>query len=355
MKKILVCFDGTGNEPEDADPEFDDAGALEDENISNVLKLHLRAGGRLHQRPELALGQVALYFGGPGTRGGLLRRVVESGLAPNSLKDITDRALAELRVVYVAGDEISVFGFSRGAAIARRFVSHLQTHGLEEREKGAGSGTPIPVRFVGVWDTVLSEGAPEKNQNVRDPAELGESDGIGPAVNRVFHLVSIDDPRKVFTPTLFAPDDRVTEVWFPGVHSDIGGGYRCSGLSDIALEFMIMQATREAGLTFLQPKDVDVAGATGGRVDAGDLESKPDPSACDHAAGFDKFLKDFIDALAPRQVIALGGGVPLLHASVIERGSRQRYSPKNLRTLRHKIYGQSDKEYPDFDSHFQGY
>lgn len=353
MKKILVCFDGTGNEPEDADPELDDHGQIEDENISNVLKLHLRAGGRLDS-PVEAFGQLSLYFAGPGTRRGALRRVVESVLAPTSLEKIQREALSRIRETYQPGDEISVFGFSRGAAIARRFVSHLQTFGLAEDEKGAPPTQPIPVKFVGVWDTVLSEGAPQKDSKIRSPAKLGEPDGIHPAVERVVHLVSIDDPRKVFTPTLFAPDDRVTEVWFPGVHSDVGGGYRKAGLSDVALEFMIERATAEAQLTFADPGDVDPGSATGGLVEKDDLESRPDPAADDHSENFNKFYKDFFDALGSREVIVLGGGVPVLHDSVVERGKMRSYRPKNLRNLRHTIWGRSDVEYEGFASHFNG-
>lgn len=352
MKKIIVCFDGTGNEPEDADPEIDDEGALADENISNVLKLHLRAGGRLGD-PVEAFGQLSLYFAGPGTRGGLLRRAVESGLAPRSLDKIRGKALSRLRDFYQPGDQISVFGFSRGAAIARRFVSQLQASGLVDDVKGAASGHSIPVHFVGVWDTVLSEGAPQKNQELRNPVELGEQNGIGIDVGRLYHLVSIDDPRLVFTPTLFDTDERVTEVWFSGVHSDVGGGYRRSGLSDFALEFMIERAYEEAGLTFVAPGDVDLDSATGGQVDLGDLKSEPDASADDHKQCFDKFTKDFIDALGPRQVITRNSGVPILHPSVIERGKVARdYHPENLRNLRHRVWGRPDAEYEDFSSHF---
>ena len=351
MKKIIFCFDGTGNEPEDADPEIDDNGQVEDENISNVLKLHLRAGGRIDS-PVEAFGQLSLYFAGPGTRGGALRRVFESALAPASLDKIKRIAVSRLREVYQAGDEISVFGFSRGAAIARRFVSHLQKIGLAESEKDAGSSQPIPVKFVGVWDTVLSEGAPQKDRKVRSPAELGEEDGIGPGVERVVHLLSIDDPRKVFTPTLFAPDDRVAEVWFAGVHSDVGGGYRLAGLSDIALEFMIDCATADARLTFADPEDVDVGSASGGLIELDDLESGPDPSANDHSQNFDKFYKDFFDALGSRKVIVLEGGIPALHESVIKRGEMRQYRPKNLRNLRHTVWGRQDGGYENFLVHF---
>lgn len=352
MKKILVCFDGTGNEPEDANPEIDDQGALEDQNISNVLKLHLRAGGHLGE-PGERFGQLSLYFAGPGTRGGLLRRAVESGLAPRSLDKIRARALSELRNIYQPGDEISVFGFSRGAAIARRFVSHLQTLGLADDAKGVEPGETTPVSFVGVWDTVLSEGAPQKDRKLRSPAELGEQNGIGSGVGRIYHLVSIDDPRLVFTPTLFDPDARVTEVWFPGVHSDVGGGYRRSGLSDIALEFMIERAHKEAGLTFIAPGEVELGPATDGTVDPGDMKSSPDSSVEDHKKNFDKFIKDFFDALGPRKVMARGGGVPILHTSVVERGEAVHYRPENLRNVRHAVWGRPDIVYENFSSHFR--
>ncbi len=353
MKKILVCFDGTGNEPEDADPDVDGSGKAEDENISNVLKLHLRAGGRM-DTIAVANGQLSLYFAGPGTRGSILRRGIESALASRSLKTIKDNALDKIRDVYQPGDEISVFGFSRGAAIARRFVSRLQTIGLAKNEKDAGSPQSIPVKFLGVWDTVLSEGAPQKNRDLRSPSELGEANGVGPDVDRVVHLVSIDDPRKVFTPTLFAPDDRVAEVWFAGVHSDVGGGYRRAGLSDIALEFMIERATAEAGLTFLAPQDVNVVSASGGRIEPDDLESHPDPLAKGHTRNFDKFVKEFFNALGCRKVIVPGGGVPTLHESVVERGRIPRYRPENLRNLHHTVWGRPDTVYEDFAVHFDG-
>ncbi len=352
MKKILICIDGTGNEPEDANPKINDDGGLEDENISNVLKLHLRAGGRLSE-PVESFGQISLYFPGPGTRGGLLHKAVESALAPRSLDKILREVLSQLRGIYHPGDEISVFGFSRGAAIARRFVSHLQTFGLADDTKGSEPGHMIPVRFIGVWDTVLSEGTPQKNKELRDPAELGEQNNIRPGVGRIYHLVSIDDPRLVFTPTLFDPDERVTEVWFSGVHSDVGGGYRNSGLSDITLEFMIERAHEEAGLTFVAPNEVALGPATGGLVDPSDIQSLPDSAAKDHKDNFDKLFKEFVDALAPRNVMSRGDAVPVLHPSVVERGKSERYRPENLINVRHRIWGRPNIEYEDFQSHFR--
>ena len=62
---------------------------------------------------------------------------------------------------------------------------------------------------------------------------------IGKNISKAVHLVSIDEKRIVFQPTLFNQDKRILEVWFSGVHSDVGGGYWFDGLSDVTLEFMI--------------------------------------------------------------------------------------------------------------------
>jgi hypothetical protein len=62
---------------------------------------------------------------------------------------------------------------------------------------------------------------------------------MGAHIEEAAHLVSIDEKRIAFQPTLFNKDKRITEVWFAGVHSDIGGGYWFDGLSDITLKFML--------------------------------------------------------------------------------------------------------------------
>ena len=60
----------------------------------------------------------------------------------------------------------------------------------------------------------------------------------------------------MFQPTLFNHDEKVTEVWFSGVHSDIGGGYWFNGLSDITLEFMRSKA-QNAGLEVLDVRHIN--------------------------------------------------------------------------------------------------
>jgi hypothetical protein len=61
-------------------------------------------------------------------------------------------------------------------------------------------------------------------------------------VKHTVHVVAIDEVREPFYPTLVALNDNTEEVWFPGVHSDIGGGYKERTLADISLRFMAERA-----------------------------------------------------------------------------------------------------------------
>ena len=144
---LVFSFDGTGNEPADAE------GFRQDESISNVLKLHLLLGGGIDpQPPEPApegSRQRAFYYNGIGTRqdgtnvpllGRLYsagRRVVNLALAPtfSDAQQILEEAAADLAEVYAPGDRIVLFGFSRGAALARKFAT-LLLEADERRSRG---------------------------------------------------------------------------------------------------------------------------------------------------------------------------------------------------------------------------
>jgi hypothetical protein len=92
-----------------------------------------------------------------------------------------------------------------------------------------------------VFDTVAAtRGSLDLNPDTYPASGIVFENGtIGKNIEKAVHLVSIDEKRLAFQPTLFNKDDRVTEVWFSGVHSDVGGGYWYDGLSDITLKFMI--------------------------------------------------------------------------------------------------------------------
>jgi hypothetical protein len=110
---------------------------------------------------------------------------------------------------------------------------------------------PARITMVGVWDTVGSLGIPSVFGAI-DPVLYGFLDtGLNPAVLNAYHALAIDEKRLQFPPTLWtaqpAPGQTVEQVWFCGVHSDIGGGEPdgapgTTALSDITLSWMMSKA-----------------------------------------------------------------------------------------------------------------
>lgn len=261
-KTCIFSFDGTGNEPSDAD-QF-----TEDESISNVLKLHILMGGGIdtdNSDTKTPNGghQRTYYYNGIGTREdgqqvplvgrlfSLIQKGVNMSIAPKwgDAARILREALQDFNEDYDADNRIVVFGFSRGAALARKFVSMI----LAEHKE-------CKISFLGVFDTVAAmNGIHRKGEKISSDV-LFEHGTLDNRVQRAVHIVSLDEDRISFAPTLINKDaihpNRILEVWFPGVHSDIGGGYWFDGLSDNALEFMIKQCKTTLG------KDIFIASGT---------------------------------------------------------------------------------------------
>ena len=239
--KAIFCFDGTCNDPEDSGDFF------EDSSVSNILKMHAFLGGVLNPLNEenaKTSGQRSFYYSGIGTRGSWLKQKFNSMFAPpeGDMDDILDEADENLRELELeAEDEVYIFGFSRGAAIARMFAAHIGRR----------------VDFLGVFDTVAAtRGSLDLNPDTYPASGIVFENGtIGDHVKRAVHVVSIDEKRIAFQPTLFNNDKKVTEVWFAGVHSDVGGGFWFDGLSDITLEFML--ASVRDDLTVLDIKEIE--------------------------------------------------------------------------------------------------
>ena len=137
---------------------------------------------------------------------------------------------------YERRDTLVVFGFSRGAALARKFVSELLSQNADRH-----------VSFLGVFDTVAAMNGIHRLGEQISSDVLFEHGSLHPNVDRAVHLLALDEERVMFAPTLINRDtevekeDRVLEVWLPGVHGDVGGGYWMDGLADVALELMIQQ------------------------------------------------------------------------------------------------------------------
>lgn len=335
-----MCLDGTGNDPADAEQKLDKTGQLEDDNISNVLKLHLLAGGRLNNHVQPNLGQMSFYYSGVGTRGTIFRRALGSAFANFEPRWIRKEAYNDLCSTYETGDTIYIFGFSRGAAMARMLASHIAKEGLvlpQGRQQ-------VKIAMVGVWDTVASFGKPNLHNNEQPISDVVFENGtIAQNIEKAYHLVAVDETRLTFRPTLMNASDRVTEMWFPGVHSDVGGGYRRDGLSDVALSFMIDRA-RAHGLQFIEASAIDFArinSDTKATIELDDVEISPDPRGHLHAHQRDEKIASI--TLKPRRICVNendqpSAHFPLLHHSVIERIQKDpSYRPSNVQGVKHRV------------------
>ena len=257
-KNIVLCCDGTGNE-------------YGDDN-SNVIQLYRTL---IIDRKR----QVGYYHPGVGTEGSPTSTnklkaaiAVIGGLAMGAgiLDNISD-AYRYLMNVYEDGDNVFLFGFSRGAYTARAIAGVLHMFGLlspgneglipyivrmyAKRTRKANGMThtfdvatgfkaafcrPCPLHLVGLWDTVSSVGW------IWDPLKLPYT-ARNPDMAHGRHAVSIDERRCYFRNNLWGvsfPGQDIKQVWFAGVHSDVGGSYPSaeSGLSQITLQWMLCEA-----------------------------------------------------------------------------------------------------------------
>ena len=291
-RNICIFSDGTGQ-----------AGGANPINWTNVYRLFMAT------READPAGQVCFYDPGLGSNPdegeirSLFRRFKDL-LAQATGYGITDNIIdcyAALLCAWRPGDRIFLFGFSRGAytvrslggvlalcgvpggfadvlrwdgfadAIQMKEVRALAANAVKDvymvrddaaRAKAAAAfrrrhGTaPAPPFFVGVWDTVRALGLPAIGSM---PGRHKFHDAI---LNRqVAHgrqVLAIDENREVFAPELWdetqAPPGQIRQIWFAGVHTDIGGGYGLKmGLSDLSLGWMIAEAQASAHPLVVEP------------------------------------------------------------------------------------------------------
>lgn len=289
MKKLVVCCDGTGNEIS--------------ENISNVLKLYrvLRKTEKTEPR------QLVYYDPGVGTlaRPNPWRRLLQNaqtifGLATGyGLDDNVLDAYQSLAQNYEEDDEIYLFGFSRGAHTVRVLAALIHKVGLlspeqynlcgaaltaykqfsteidlkdqqnnESREDRAAQFARIAssrwptIKFVGVWDTVASVITPRPDRLYIPSLQTLAFTHENPSVEVFRHAISIDERRRMFrldqwvegqkfqsnrfSKTNNSKGQDCAQVWFAGVHADIGGGYpeNESSISKYPLIWMIEEAKK---------------------------------------------------------------------------------------------------------------
>jgi uncharacterized protein (DUF2235 family) len=217
----LYAFDGTGNEDRE-----------DDKPDTNVVKFFRAYEDPLKDNdPDDPRG--SLYVIGIGR---LARTIFGDSVAEafgiGGHRRVR-QALRRLRNNLRAGDDVvDVIGFSRGAALAVSFANEV-----------ADEHPGLEIRFMGLWDTVGQFGAPGER------LQAGHDLSCPRNVRRCYHALALDEDRHFFPLTRMFRDDKpvdgFTEVWFRGVHSDVGGGNGNSGLNWISLHWMFKAAQRE--------------------------------------------------------------------------------------------------------------
>lgn len=249
-KRIIFCADGTWND------------ATTNTNVYKIFKAM-----------NFTAVQCPIYDDGVGADGNPLTKLLGGAFGDGLDQKITD-GYTRISHLYEKGDSIFVFGFSRGAYIARSLAGMIANCGLPTQnvddnltalayqayrehdqaqrqqliaQLGQKYAIDNPaVTMVGVWDTVGALGIPAIFGGI-DMLRYGFLDTqLHPCVKNAYHAVSIDEKRREFPATLwtgpFAPGQTVEQVYFTGVHCDVGGGYAETGLSDITLSWMMGKA-----------------------------------------------------------------------------------------------------------------
>lgn len=302
MKRLVFCFDGTWNRIVAGYP-------------TNVSRIAHAVKTDSSDANGNTVKQVVYYDEGVGTHdlGKWIGRIANkiSGALGLGLEQNIVEAYTFLILNYEPGDEMYVFGFSRGAFTARSFIGlirncailpkrrlfnireavdlytsrdendhpnnneachyrykncpHLVVPGDEEWRQRSGfvaeDDNPVPLRisYLGVWDTVGALGIPENfglSNFVNRKYQFHDTQ-LSWFVRSARHAVAADEKRKTFVPTMWTNlrelngtgPERYFQRIYPGTHSAIGGGGPIRGLSDGPLEW-IFRGAQSAGLEF---------------------------------------------------------------------------------------------------------
>ena len=264
MKRLVVCCDGTWADA-DSSNEF-----------TNVVRI-TRAITAQDTRSCPPISQIVYYHSGVGTGGDAFDQLAGGSIGLGLSRNIRD-AYAFLANNYCEGDEIFLFGFSRGAYTVRSlggligwagilhkpqmddFALLWEGYRLKKTEDQAPPDCfkngndpdqnphfPVPVKCIGVWDTVGALGIPGHVGDLFTQFYQFHDTNLGVHVENAFQALALDEHRADFAPTLWAkapdgpPKQNLLQVWFAGAHSNVGGGYDEHGLSDVALAWMASQ------------------------------------------------------------------------------------------------------------------
>lgn len=348
QERLIVCCDGTWQTLESAYP-------------TNVVKI---AQG-IKTFDSQGMPQLVYYDEGLGTEN-KVDAILGGSFAVGLSKNVQE-AYRFLCFNYDPGDEIYLFGFSRGAYTVRSLGGLISYCGLVRRShirrtpeayeiyRELDSATrirkgrefqqkysysePAKITVLGCWDTVGSVGIPDILPFWSFDREINKKYGfhdttLSAIVERALHALSIDENRQVFQPTFMQQksenkEQQLRQIWFPGDHSSIGGGTRAyRGLSNAALLWAIdvIQNDFKLGLEF-------------------DLTQIEDGSTIDPLVNFSTAR----DATGVRKLIWQVTGIesrniqridpnPIFHDSVKKRWQgRSDYRPDNLQPFRSRF------------------
>jgi hypothetical protein len=243
-KSLALFIDGTGN--------------------SGTRDKHLEKESNVYRLFELCQESCKLYLEGVGSS----RLDILGGVAGFGTKERLKHAYRFLIDNYRVGDNIFLFGFSRGAFAVRLFagflgyvgtifgkpefedylphayqiyessiVLHVE-HSFRDNVRRFGENIPpLPIHFIGVWDTV------ERYFPRRD---LPEIETLPSHVDHARHALALHERRREMEPTLWKKwpkSSTVVQRWFPGAHSDVGGSYPESRLSEAPLQWIHLEAS----------------------------------------------------------------------------------------------------------------
>jgi Uncharacterized alpha/beta hydrolase domain (DUF2235) len=293
-RKIVVLSDGTGNS----------SAALWRTNVWRTFDALDLSGS----------DQVAFYDDGVGTSSFKPFAILGGAFGVGLKRNVIDIYKFVCRNYQTEADEIFGFGFSRGAFTIRVVTGLILDQGLVQADneidlhrlataayqdyhnrkyhtvwweifnrdhkipppRAAANNRPVNrIRFLGLWDTVAAYGLPadEMTRGVSKwiwPLEL-PSRVLDPRVQRACHALALDDERTTFHPVLWdesaqatagpdqprpVSDERISQVWFSGMHSNVGGGYPDDSLAHIP-QYWIMSEARRCGLRFKSPPAAD--------------------------------------------------------------------------------------------------
>jgi len=295
MKRIIICCDGTWQR-------------LYNDSLTNVA-LTARSIA-----PRDAKGRPQIVYYSPGVGVSLHGVSMWQGMTGADLDDHLLDAYLFLNLNYEPGDEVYLFGFSRGAYTVRSLAGLLRKCGVLRRahvdkaraaldlyrhremsadsflaarfraahaiawprlnQDGATIDTPpvdLRIRYLGVWDTVGALGIPRVL-----PISIGLNEcyrfhdtALSRAVQSARHAVAIDEKRAAFTPTLWSNIEafnppgarpRVAQAWFPGDHGAVGGSADSRGLSNCAL-LWVLEGAEQVGLALAREPGSVISGA----------------------------------------------------------------------------------------------